>query len=160
MHPSLGGLLDWWLARPRPGGVPAWSIELVDELKEWLPSLFVVRFAGEEGWYSLVGTELVERFGFDLTGRTLDRPNLAENSGGVNATYFRCRELGRPILSSNVFIGRSGLRVPYERIVLPFGRDDRKVDRLLGCLVFEAPPETPDWFAGVKRFRNARDHVL
>lgn len=159
IDPRLCELLEWWCGQCGPCRFPQWNPDFVFELKSWLPNLFMVRFEGDQGRYSLVGTALVEQFGVDLTGQPLVQSGLGEGSQHINRTCLACRREARPVHSFNSFLHRSGMRLLYQRLCLPFGRDGR-VDRLLGCLYFQPPPEEPEWFARIGRFNGGFDTLL
>jgi hypothetical protein len=131
--PLLRRLHDDWLARRRGRLLPARADFDPVDLKYLMGKLLLVDVMHEplRFRYRLVGTELVRRAGFDLTGRTLDDypdPEYREYTRQRYATAVVTRQPLRSIQSRLILDGR--LR-HYEALLLPLGADGETVDMLM-----------------------------
>lgn len=70
-NPKLGSLCRLWEAKRGNRLAPSRSDFTVTELRPWIGHLMVIDVlgAGQDFRYRLYGTDLVDIFGFDLTGR-------------------------------------------------------------------------------------------
>jgi hypothetical protein len=80
--------------------------------------------------YRLVGTKIVQRDGYDLTGRTLDELPEPEYRERVRATWMEACESGRPVHRvREILLDRRMRR--YEVIVLPLASNGEDIDMLI-----------------------------
>ncbi|HEX3500557.1 MAG TPA: hypothetical protein VHT04_14660 [Stellaceae bacterium] len=100
--PDFFSLLRFWDANRAPSGLVAWNDDLARVPSELLPNLIIVDWVGEPR-YRYIGSECVDRFGDDPTGRP-----LVATLGGAYANYIRSlgdETLARrePIFSACIF---------------------------------------------------------
>ncbi|MEK9971531.1 MAG: PAS domain-containing protein [Ferrovibrio sp.] len=146
---ALVRLLEYWTARQGPDGEPPPRAAL-DPLAlppAVLPQLILMELVpGAPGGdpyrfhYRLVGTGIVELFGFDPTGRYLDEigdtPEIRVNINRLNYVA----EARQPHLSRSPFMIPSREFIHVERLTLPFLRADGTVGFLLTALSPIEPP--------------------
>lgn len=109
----------------RPGEILALlpHVFLVDVLRP--PLRFRIRLAG---------TEIVNRFGEEITGRTLEEIDLAHRGPAIAAIYAAAIADRAPVLSHEEFLRRDGRFMHYRRLVCPLSSDGMLVDMLFGVL--------------------------
>jgi hypothetical protein len=80
--------------------------------------------------YRLVGTKIVERDGYDLTGRTVDDLPEPEYRERVRATWLEVCQTGRPAHRvRDLLLDRRMRR--YEVVVLPLASNGEDIDMLI-----------------------------
>lgn len=140
-HPKLAALFDYWASKRRGGGgLPARDDIDPLEMADWLGNLMLIEPNGSSFRYRLYGTEFVEAFGREMTGRSID--NLAPDERRIIAEeYHAAKANGQP--SARVYHAdflipqmlRRGDQVTrpatWERLVLPLATDHETVDMLL-----------------------------
>jgi hypothetical protein len=143
ISPALVRLLEYWTVRRGPDGEPPQRAAL-DPLAlptVALPKLILMElFPGKPGGdpyrfhYRLVGTGIVEMFGFDPTGRYLDEmgdtPEIRVNIARLN----EAAQTRQPHLSRSPFMIPPREFIQVERLTLPFLRADGTVGFLLTAL--------------------------
>ena len=138
-HPALQRLFDYWGSKRGARGMPAradidplelgfiiGNVILVDVI-EGDPPRFRIR---------LHGTNLVERAGYELTGRFLDELPQPEFRELTRLSFTRVAETGEPLRlrRDRMLDGRSRR---YETIILPLSSEGTRVDMLLCGLVYD-----------------------
>ncbi len=81
--------------------------------------------------FRLVGTELVDRAGFDLTGKTLDAYPNPEFRASMRQRYTAVVESRRPLRSVQTDLVIDGRLRRYEALLLPLASDGETVDMLM-----------------------------
>ncbi len=96
----------------------------------------------------LVGTEVVHRFGRNITGLYADEAYSGEYLAQVMETYSTIIESRRPHLSRHNVPIKGRDHVNYDRLILPLAADGETVDMFLTCFTFD--DTNGDWtnFAG------------
>jgi hypothetical protein len=137
--PKLRRLHDYWAIRRGSRKMPAradlealemafamGNIILVDVLPG-TPPLFRIR---------LHGTTLVDRVGFDLTGKMLDEMKETEFREMSRRSFIKVVRTGEPLhaTADRAIDGRSAR---YESIIMPLSDDGERVDKLLIGLVYD-----------------------
>ncbi len=130
---SLRRLYEYWLAKKQDRIAPARGDIDPGELREILPSLFLVEAVGSPARYRyrLVGTEVVKQFGEEITGRFMDQVDLDHVAGRVQAEYDEAATKREPIVSRWNYSKDGGRHVEYERLILPLSADGRVIDMFL-----------------------------
>lgn len=83
------------------------------------------------------GTTIAEVYGsLDCRGKFLDEVVAGSCSMQALAAYHRAVDNGTPVYTIHDITDRNGRPVQYERLLLPFARDGRTVDRILGSFEF------------------------
>lgn len=136
-HRDQEALYAYWRGKRRHGGLlPARAdIDPVD-LRDLLPRLAlidVLRDTGELAFrYRLTGTEIVDRFGRDPTGKRFEELYHGDYLQTANATYREVVETGRPHTSDRVYPLVPGREyMCYDRLLLPLASDGVTVDMVM-----------------------------
>jgi hypothetical protein len=82
--------------------------------------------------YRLVGTKIVQRDGYDLTGKTLEELPEPEYRERVRATWIEVCESGRPAHRIREVLLDRRLR-RYEVVVLPLASNGEDIDMLISA---------------------------
>ena len=135
--PALQRLYDYWDARRRDGRLPCradvdpieipfvlGNVLLVEVLRS--PMRFRIR---------LHGTHLVQRAGYDLTGRMTEELPNTEFRTLARKSFTQVAAEGTPLLSKRdrELAGKS---YRYESLMLPLANDGAEVDMLLIGLIY------------------------
>jgi hypothetical protein len=80
--------------------------------------------------YRLVGTNLVMRDGYDLTGKTLEDLPEPEYREQIRETWTKVCETGEPVHRLRDFRLDNRIR-RYEAVILPLASDGERVDMLV-----------------------------
>jgi hypothetical protein len=141
-HPKLQRLYDYWVTKRGDRKMPAradldpldmvfiiGNIILVDVLGE-TPPRFRIR---------LHGTRLVERAGYELTGKMLDELPVTEFRTLAQQTFAEVATTGEPLQGKRDRI-IDGRFARYETVLMPLSDDGEQVDRLLIGLVYDDEP--------------------
>src|SRR3712207_6565178 len=98
----------------------------------WLRNTFLVDVLYDplEFRFRLVGTEVVRRFGMEITGRKLRELNLHGREYQTRAEYTAVVESRAPRYSVELSGGRNNWEI--ERLLMPLSDDGRTVNILFG----------------------------
>ncbi len=134
IEPRLRTLHDYWSAKRRGRRMPARPDIDPVEIPRLLPHLMLVSVSGEPPGFRfrLVGTEIVARYGAELTGRALDEVDLGTALGSVRSQYEETVRDTAPTYCRHAIETKGGKYQRYERLLLPLSRDGTHVDMLLG----------------------------
>lgn len=143
-RPRLRRLLDYWRDRRGARRMPAradldpvqfaWmlgDVSLVDVVRETPDSKPRFRFR-------LIGTRVVERFGYDMTGRWLDELPEPAYRQHVRNAYDEMVQRRLPLIERLDMLLDQRMH-DYEILRLPLGRDDSRVDMILLAVDFFEP---------------------
>ncbi|HWA50742.1 MAG TPA: PAS domain-containing protein [Dongiaceae bacterium] len=136
---ALKLLLDYWRRKKGDRVAPARADIDPAEIKPLLPyvGMVDVQRAPLRFRYRLVGTEISQGYGFDLTGRHLDEMDLDDHQIDITREYTRAAESGEPSCSMLEYSRKDGRHIRYERLVLPLSSDGKQIDMLIGGCVFD-----------------------
>jgi hypothetical protein len=137
------GLLNHW-NRLRAGKIiPVWQGLDAEELARMTENLsFSDVVATTTGTRFLIrhhGERIAETYGSNCSGKFLDEilpPAILEPA---LATYRHLLVAKQPVYTIVDTSDRNGCPVHYERLLLPFGRDNKTVDRVLASLETVSP---------------------
>lgn len=134
IEPRLRTLHDYWSAKRRGRRMPARPDIDPVEVPRLLSNLMLVSVSGDPPRFAfrLVGTEIVARYGAELTGRDLDDLDLGTELGSVRSQYEETVREAAPTYCRHAIETKSGKYLRYERLLLPLSRDGAHVDMLLG----------------------------
>lgn len=134
IEPRLRALHDYWRGKLRGRRMPARPDIDPVEIPRLLSNLMLVSVSGEPPRFDfrLVGTEIVARYGAELTGRDLDAIDLGTELGSVRSQYEETARESTPTYCRHEFETKSGKFLRYERLLLPLSGDGAHVDMLLG----------------------------
>lgn len=131
-------VLDYWRShcgdRPAPARA---DLDPVVDLREIAQHLFLVDVEHDpiRFRFRLVGTEVVQHVGLDMTGRYLDELIAAEEEyEKAKPDYVETAQTLVPTTRIMKFMTADrGLYVNYERLLLPLSDDGELVNMLLGA---------------------------
>jgi hypothetical protein len=151
-HPTLRQLHGYWLKKKAGRFAPARRDIDPAELRDLLPCLFLVDVEGRpiRFRFRLVGTEIVESFGIDVTGRYVEEIGFSDRAPSVLAYYAAVVTTREPSCHIVRFTRGGGRHLTYERVILPLSSDGETVDMLLGGICFEEAYET-SWPSAARR---------
>jgi len=128
-------LHDWWLSRiPAGRRLPTWSSVDVGELGEWIGWLLVFGILPDrsDAKYRLVGSEIVKRTGYDLTGRMVSQETYTLRPELVMYNLRRICDYGAACLQiDQLTVNRTGYATSRQRLWMPFSEDGSVIDRIV-----------------------------
>lgn len=134
--PRVRLMYDYWAGKCMPGRLP--GRRDIDPL-EMLPFLpYVIMFDVERRdpdylfRYRLVGTEVVELFGYDPTGRYLHETNIADRYPASYRRLASVVDTKQPIYAVLPVAWPNRDNVEFENLTLPMATDGVTVDLLIG----------------------------
>ena len=146
--PLLLSFFDYWSARRAPGRLPGRQDIDPIEMRPWLKHLVLADVVdGKRLRYRLAGTEMVERWGADFTGRFLEDVMSGTYLEYIATLYWTVVRRGAPVMSSSRFRWDLRRAAMTRRLIVPLARDGRTVDMTMSCQVFDTNVEP----AGVGR---------
>lgn len=143
IEPRLRALYDYWRAKLRGRRMPARPDIDPIEIPRLLSNLVLVSVSGAPPnfRFRLVGTEIVARYGMELTGRDLGDIDLGAEIDSVRSQYEETARDAAPTYCRHSFETKGGKYHSYERLLLPLSGDGTHVDMLLGA-VYLLPART------------------
>lgn len=143
-HQKLRRLHEYWLAKKADRVAPPRRDIEPAEMRDLLPIIFLVDVEGRptKFRFRLVGTDIVQHFGMDLTGRYVDDIDFSDRAPSVLAYYATVVMTREPSCHAVQFTRGSGRHLNYERVILPLSSDGVAVDMLLGGICFDEAYET------------------
>lgn len=145
-EPAIAQLYAYWLARKGAHAFPGRQDIDPVEMKFALGgiTLFDIHRPSDTNpalrfRYRLIGSDIVARDGFDLTGRFLDELPLAQYRGLIEGRLKALVENPAPLLIHNKqFYDQRWY--DYEAIWLPLAGDHVNVDIMMACQIFADTP--------------------
>lgn len=128
-----------WKSKCPDGGLPARADFSHEDLQPWFGDLMLldVRGAVEDFRYRLVGTNIVEFLGRDLTGAWVSQCDYGESRESVWDTFTRPVHERRPVTRRGpVLWVERRTWCQFESVHCPLASDGRTVDRTIGVLLF------------------------
>jgi hypothetical protein len=137
-------LLNFWMQHLHGHPVPQWQSVHVDSLSSLADNLSVLNVIGADGAtrFSIRyhGKAIGRIYGSaDCRGRYLDEVLPPNASDKALKPYHQVLESGCPVYTIHDVTDRTGREVHFERLLLPFARDGRTVDRILASFEFFCP---------------------
>ncbi len=131
-------LLNAWLRlSAKHGGLPHVVAYEIDRLEEEKQDMIFCAVTYDRGIPCYVvtfdGQRLVDAFGETGAGRRLEDVLGSERAAATLPIYNECVAHGRPSYSVRRLVDVRGREVDYERLLLPFGNENR-VDTIIGSL--------------------------
>ena len=142
-HAALKKLYAYWLAKKGGRLAPARSDIQPAEMKPFLRHVFMLDVIGtpQRFRFRLAGTEIVNRFGEEITGRFLDDLDLDDVATDIVLEYEKAVREAQPVYGRWNYIKRSGTYLNYERLILPLSSDGQTIDMLIcGAHADDKPP--------------------
>ena len=139
-QPQARVLYEYWLKKRSNRAFPSWrDIDMLD-LWRIAPCMIVkdVLENGEDFLNRYWGTQIVQRAGFDASGRTHLEIYKDQPQGPQMDTYRAVVETGRPntVYRSSTFIAGREF-VVYHALNLPLGVSDARVDNIMIVIDYE-----------------------
>jgi hypothetical protein len=128
MEAKLTSLKALWDAKRQERPMPSRDDFGIQELKPWLGHLALVDVTGEQT-FRLCGTNLVTRFGGDMTGKRVAEVIAALQQGVIDQIVKAC-ETKTPVAVKSS-ISAHGQPVIYSELILPLSQDGGAVSMLL-----------------------------
>jgi hypothetical protein len=137
-------LLKFWKRHLGEHQVPPWQAVETDALKRMSANLSLLDVVGQNGGTRFLiryhGAAVGEAYGSqDCRGKMLDEVIPAAHQAHALIPYRQAVDGGRPIYTVHDVADCDGRLVHFERLLLPFGRDGRSVDRILASFEFVSP---------------------
>jgi hypothetical protein len=131
-------LLNAWLRlSAKQGGQPRLADYEIDRLEEEKHDMIFCAVTFDRGIPCYVvtfdGQRLIDAFGIAGVGRRLEDVLGPERAAATLPIYNECVARRRPSYSVRRLVDVRGREVDYERLLLPFGSDNR-VDTIIGSL--------------------------
>lgn len=138
MGPKIRTLVEYWRTRCKNGCLPGRIMIDPADLKPLLPTIFIVDCPtrDDRDWvYRLVGTGIVEREGFDKTGKPVCDYFVGSAWPAVRADYVMCMDERCAVYRADTAITKLS-REPFEfeRVFLPLADDGHTVDKIIGLV--------------------------
>jgi len=135
-------LLKFWQRHLGDDRAPKWQAieaENLSNISNQLSFLDITRGDGKMRFMiRFHGAMIGEVYGSaDCRGKYLDE--IIPHPAQAQAPYLRAAESGCPVYTIHDVIDRNQRTVHYERLLLPFARDGRTVDRILASFEFVCP---------------------
>lgn len=136
--PILGAALAYWQKKRQGRAMPSRGDLDPIEIPKLLPNLQLIDRVGSHFRYRLVGTALVEAFGKDFTGQSLEDFADRQRSEFIGRVYASVWESRRPAFLSSQYVTTKSVILIANRVYLPLSDDDRDVNMILGAMTFES----------------------
>lgn len=142
---------DYWRSKAPEGRLPGRRHIDPLEVSDLLPWLTLVDAVWEGKRLRLrcrlIGTEIVSRFGRDITGLYAEEAYPEDYLAQALETYGGIIRTRRPYLSRHRIPIEGREHAQYDRLILPLAEDGETVDIFLTCFAFDACE--PDWSGAV-----------
>jgi hypothetical protein len=138
-HEVLKQILAYWLEKKGDRIAPTRADIDPAEIKALLPyvGLADVQRDPLRFRYRLIGTNVTDGYGRELTGQFLDEVDLNKHEREIVEEYKRVVECCEPICATWEYSRADGRHIRYERLALPLSSDGKTVDMLFGGIVFD-----------------------
>lgn len=148
----LRQLYTYWRSKATGGRLPSRAAISPAEIPPLLPYIFLIDVERDPQRFRfrLIGTQIVQWAGRDVTGLYIDDPIYGPGGSKLGEEYAEVAARGLPLYTEQPAQRPERDWVFYERLVLPLAQDGRTVDILL-CAA-DTLPLTPALRAG--RFRR------
>jgi hypothetical protein len=133
-EPILSALAAYWSGlrrgRPMPERTDVSPLAIP---KRVLPFLIIAEFIDDSPSvrFRLVGTEMVEHFGFDFTGKTTAEITTGTYRAYLEGVFALVRQSGEPVYSESVFRWDRGGTLDTRRLMLPLAEGGREPGQVL-----------------------------
>lgn len=137
--PILQRMLELWQSKRRGDALPRrvdFSLEELGPHFGWIVLVDVERDP-QRFRYRLIGTEIVELAGRDVTGRYFDELYAVDVAETATMSYRRVVSIGRPTRVSASLYHASRGHLTFEAVDLPLASDGRTVDMIMVRSVYD-----------------------
>lgn len=141
-EPKMHDLYRYWEGKRRGRPMPARvDIDPLD-LRRQLANLILVDVAGSPPQFRirLAGTDIVSRYGAELTGKVLDDIDLGSDLAAIKEQYEETVLKRTPTYCRHSIETKNHKFLRYERMLMPLSADGSTVNMLLGG-IYPLPSE-------------------
>lgn len=137
-HPRLTGLYRCWDAKRGMRAMPRRADFLPEELLPFLGYIVLidVEAAPRRFRFRLVGTEIVDSYGFEMTGRYTEEIEPPSYRAMVERHYAQAADLARPVAHRMSFSEGPGKIHELVRLSLPLSDEGSQVNMLMLASIF------------------------
>ncbi|HUL05736.1 MAG TPA: PAS domain-containing protein [Candidatus Acidoferrum sp.] len=141
-EPKLHDLYEYWDAKRRGRAMPSRADLDPVEIPDLLANLILVDVSGSPPQFRirLAGTDIVTRYGAELTGKRLDDIDLGSDLAQIKEQYEETALKVVPTYCRHFIETRKRKLLRYERLLMPLSGDGSTVNMLLGG-IYPLPPE-------------------
>lgn len=137
-------LLKFWKRQEDTHRLPRWQAIEAEDLSRVAANLSFLDVSGSDGTARFLirfhGEAIAPAYGSaDCRGKFLDEIIPAADRAAGLAPYHETIQTGRPVYTLHDVTDRGGRLVYCERLLLPFARDGKGVDRILAAFEFVCP---------------------
>jgi hypothetical protein len=134
---ALRALEAYWRSKRHGSTLPARRDIDPWEMRNFLSHVFLVTVTQNpmRFWFRLVGGDVEQEYGEELTNRYLDEIDLDRVRHDVFEDYETAVREARPVYARCNYLKDDGKHLHYERVLLPLSSDGETVDMLLGGAV-------------------------
>lgn len=134
--PRLRHLAEYLTSKAPAGRLPGRQHIIPNEIPELLPYLTLLSIVERESGdlryrFRLVGTHVVELFGFDPTGKFVEEALPPERTPDILKRYNQTVRTKRPTYHVGQFQQKGREHVRFERAAFPLARNGEDVDMLI-----------------------------
>jgi len=133
---TLSALFQLWGRKRGARAMPSRRDFTVAELQPWLSDLHLVAVRPEGLRFLVFAPGPAERYGAEMTGRTVAELEPVEMALEVEHSYRAAIETRAPVFSTQSTPGAN--RRSWSRLILPLSDDGEHIDRLLVAMWDEA----------------------
>ena len=139
-YPRLSGLYGYWDAKRGARSMPSRADITPEEMLSFLGHVLLVdvEHAPRRFRFRLVGTEIVDSYGIDLTGKYTDAVMPDSYRRLIERHYTQAVDARSPVVHRMEFSEWPGKVHELIRLTLPLSDDDDRVNMLLAGSVFGA----------------------
>jgi hypothetical protein len=164
----LGPAFDYWQSKCGIRTMPCRRDIDPTEIPRLLPNIQLTELVdgGKRIRYRLAGTEIVNAYGAELTGKYFDEVFNGERLRFVEDNYRVICQEKRPILVCNRYLSARDAQLVCTRVVMPLSEDDVSVNQCLTAMSFHFPGSASQWFGewfgntGNFDFKNSYSEVI
>lgn len=137
-HPRLTGLYRFWNARRGARAMPCRADFLPEDMLPFLGYIILidVEETPRRFRFRLVGTEIVQSYGFEVTGKYTDAVQPPSYRDMIERHYAQAAALARPVAHRMSFTESPGRIHELVRLSLPLSDDGARVNMLMLASVF------------------------
>lgn len=141
-EPKMHDLYRYWEGKRRGRAMPARADIDPLELRQQLANLILVDVAGAPPQFRirLAGTDIVSRYGAELTGKALDDIDLGSDLAAIKEQYEATVFKQTPTYCRHYIETKKHKLLRYERLLMPLSADGSTVNMLLGG-IYPLPAE-------------------
>jgi hypothetical protein len=133
---ELKRLYGYWSEKAGDRAMPSRSdLDPIIDIPELTSNLWLVEVEPDPPGFRvrLLGTEVVNRYGADFTGKRLDEVDLGDQGDAIRREYVEVVGSKKPLYARHqIHIEGTATFLPYERVLLPLSDEGETVNMILG----------------------------